>query len=264
MQQHLTQLNPSLENIMTATNTQSNAHLQSRYFAAKRILDLILVILALPFLLPLFAVVAILIKIDSPGSVLYTQERIGVKRYMKDGRAYWKQELFKLYKFRSMRQGAASDLHQQFIEAYIQGDDSEILRIQQQGLSSEAVDTDQEEVALYKLVGDPRITQVGHFLRKTSLDELPQIFNVLLGDISLVGPRPAIPYEVEMYEPWHEQRLLTIQGLTGAWQATGRSNLSFDEMVKLDIEYMHNQSLWLDIKILLWTVPAILLRKGAE
>jgi len=79
-----------------------------------------------------------------------------------------------------------------------------------------------------------------------------------------VGPRPAIPYEVEMYEPWHEQRLLTIQGLTGAWQAAGRSNLSFDEMVKLDIEYMHNQSLWLDIKILLWTVPAILLRKGAE
>jgi len=120
---------------MTTINTQSNAHVQSRYFAAKRILDLIIVILALPFLLPLFAVVAILIRIDSSGSIFYTQERIGVKRYMKDGRIYWKQELFKLYKFRSMHQGAASDLHQQFIEAYIQGDDSEILRIQQQGLS---------------------------------------------------------------------------------------------------------------------------------
>lgn len=263
--QHLSPMNPSLDNIMTTVNAPSNAYSQSRYFVAKRLIDLVVVILALPFILPIFIIVAILIKLDSSGAVLYTQERVGAKRYIKDGQVYWKQELFRLYKFRSMRQGAASDLHQQFIEAYINGDEDEMLRIQQkQGLAGDATDENQDEVSLYKLVGDPRITRVGHFLRKTSLDELPQIFNILLGDISLVGPRPAIPYEVEMYEPWHKQRLLTIQGLTGAWQAAGRNNLSFDEMVKLDIEYIKNQSLWLDIKILLWTVPAILLQRGAE
>lgn len=264
MQQHMTQSNPSIDNIMATPLTQSRTYSHSRYFTTKRILDLVIVILALPFLLPLFGIIAILIKLDSSGAVFYTQERVGAKPYFKDGQIYWRQELFKLYKFRSMRQGAASDLHQKFIEAYIHGDDAEMVRIQQEGASDGDTDEEANEVSLYKLVGDPRITRIGNFLRKTSLDELPQILNVLFGDIGLVGPRPAIPYEVEMYEPWHKQRLLTIQGLTGAWQATGRSNVSFDEMVKLDVEYIKNQSLWLDAKILLWTVPAILLRKGAE
>lgn len=263
MQQHMTQSNSGLEKIMATPSIQSDVYSQSYYFTAKRILDLVIVILALPFLLPLFAIIAILIKLDSPGSIFYTQERVGAKLHIEDGKIYWVQKLFKLYKFRSMRQGAASDLHQQFIEAYINGDEAEMVRIQQAGTDGGA-DTDEKEVSLYKLTGDPRITRIGNFLRKTSLDELPQILNVFLGDISLVGPRPAIPYEVEMYEPWHKQRLLTIQGLTGAWQATGRSNVSFDDMVRLDIDYLKNQSLWLDAKILLWTVPAILLRKGAE
>lgn len=262
--QHISSMNPSLENIITTVDAQSAINAQSRYFVAKRLVDLIVVILALPFLLPLFIVVAVLIKLDSSGSIFYTQERVGTKRYVKDGEVYWKQELFRLFKFRSMRQGAASALHQEFIEAYINGDEDEMLRIQQQGLADDANSDNQEEVSLYKLVGDPRITRIGHFLRKTSLDELPQILNILLGDISLVGPRPAIPYEVEMYEPWHKQRLLTTQGLTGAWQATGRNNLSFDEMVKIDVEYIKSQSLVLDIKILLWTIPAILLQRGAE
>lgn len=262
--QQLSPMNPSIENIMTTINAQSGAHSRSRYFVAKRLLDLVVVILALPFLLPVFVIVAVLIKLDSSGSVFYTQDRIGAKRYVKDGRVYWKQDIFKMYKFRSMRQGAASDLHQQFIEAYINGDEEEMLHIQQQSLSDDSTNDQNEEISLYKLVGDPRITRVGQFLRKSSLDELPQILNILLGDISLVGPRPAIPYEVEMYEPWHKQRLLTIQGLTGAWQAAGRNNLNFDEMVKLDIEYIKDQSMWLDIKILLWTIPAILLQRGAE
>lgn len=264
MQQHMTQSKSSLENIMATPNAQSTVYSQKRYFTIKRILDLVIILLALPFLLPLFAIIAIMIKLDSPGAVFYTQERVGAKPHLKDGKIYWTQELFKLYKFRSMRQGAASALHQQFIEAYINGDEAEMVRIQHQGVADESTDSDGQEVSLYKLVGDPRITRIGNFLRKTSLDELPQILNILLGDISLVGPRPAIPYEVEMYESWHKQRLLTIQGLTGAWQATGRSNVSFDEMVKLDVEYIKTQSLWLDAKILLWTIPAILLRKGAE
>jgi len=263
MQQHMTQSNSSIEKIMATQNIQSDVYSQSHYFTAKRIIDLVIVILALPFLLPLFAIIAILIKIDSPGAIFYTQERVGAKLYIKDSKVYWAQRLFKLYKFRSMRQGAASDLHQKFIEAYINGDEEEMVRIQQAG-AEDTDNSEEKEVSLYKLTGDPRITRIGNFLRKTSLDELPQILNVLFGDISLVGPRPAIPYEVEMYEPWHKQRLLTIQGLTGAWQATGRNNVSFDEMVKLDIDYLENQSLWLDAKILLWTVPAILLRKGAE
>lgn len=259
----MTQSNRGINEMMTTPNIQSDVYSQSHYFTAKRILDLAIVILALPFLLPLFAIIAVLIKLDSPGTIFYTQERVGAKLSIKNGKIYWTQKLFKLYKFRSMRQGAASDLHQKFIEAYINGDEAEMVRIQDAGAESET-GTDKEDITLYKLTGDPRVTRLGSFLRKTSLDELPQILNVFLGDISLVGPRPAIPYEVEMYEPWHKQRLLTIQGLTGAWQATGRNNVSFDEMVNLDVEYIKNQSLWLDAKILLWTVPAILLQKGVE
>lgn len=262
MQEKTTRSDQNCEEIMITQGVQSAIRNQSRYFTTKRILDLAIVLLALPLLLPLFIAIAVLIKLDSSGTIFYTQERIGAKLHLNDGKLYWERRLFKIYKFRSMKQDAASALHQKFIEAYIHGDEAEMIHIQKQGAHAKNSAGLAEETK-YKLSADPRVTRFGHILRKSSLDELPQIFNVLLGDISLVGPRPPLPYEVELYEPWHEQRLLTMQGLTGAWQATGRSSVSFDEMVQLDMGYIENQSLWLDAKILLWTIPAIFLQKGA-
>ena len=111
--------------------------------------------------------------------------------------------------------------------------------------------------------GDPRVTLVGNFLRRSSLDELPQLFNVLFGDMSLVGPRPPIPYEVALYQPWHLGRLDTLPGITGIWQVYGRSRVTFDQMVQMDLEYIQKQSLWYDLKLLLLTIPAVLNRRGA-
>jgi lipopolysaccharide/colanic/teichoic acid biosynthesis glycosyltransferase len=122
----------------------------------------------------------------------------------------------------------------------------------------------QEEDAKYKLVQDPRVTRIGRFLRKTSLDELPQLWNVLLGNMSIVGPRPPIPYEVDLYLYHHHNRLRTIPGLTGWWQVKGRSATSFEEMVRMDVEYIQNQSLWMDIKIMLMTLPASVNGRGAR
>ena len=145
-------------------------------------------------------------------------------------------------------------VHQQFIDAYIAGDEAEMAKIQ----------TDPESQTKHKLVNDPRVTRVGKILRKTSLDELPQIWNVIKGEMSLVGPRPPLPYEVEKYHLWHFQRLTTLPGITGLWQVSGRSSTSFDEMVSLDLKYIENQSIWRDIKILIKTIPAVLSGKGAE
>lgn len=127
-----------------------------------------------------------------------------------------------------------------------------------------AIQPDKDGADMFKLNGDPRVTSIGSFLRKTSLDELPQLWNVLKGEMSLVGPRPPITYEVQNYSEESMGRLATVPGLTGLWQMTGRGELGFDEMVELDLEYIENRSLWLDIKILFGTVPAVLLSKGAK
>ncbi len=232
----------------------SNAKAADAYFFCKRILDLSIILLALPFLLPIIGLIMIAIMIDSPGSAFYTQERIKGVRRRRNGKVVWKQESFTMYKFRTMQTGASTDLHQEFVAAYIAGDEEAMANIRQAEADNESK---------YKLVADPRVTRIGNILRKTSLDELPQLWNVLNGDMSLVGPRPALPYEAELYEPWHYQRLATMQGLTGAWQTEGRSNLTFDEMVQLDLDYIRNQSLLLDIKILLKTIPAVLQSRGA-
>ena len=150
-----------------------------------------------------------------------------------------------------MHLNADTSIHQAYIKALINNDDEQI-QILQGDTSS-----------IHKLVNDSRITRPGKLLRKLSLDELPQLFNVLRGDMSLVGPRPAIPYEVEMYKPWHLQRLETQPGITGLQQVVSRSTADFDEQVKLDIEYIHQQSLWLDIKIMLKTPFVIITTRGA-
>lgn len=225
------------------------------YFTAKRIMDLIVVALSLVFLLPMMAFVALLIKWDSPGPAIFRQERVTARRRERDGQVTWEEVPFTIYKFRTMRTDAKSTLHRQFIEAYIAGDDTRMAELQS---------AQNQEETKYKLVQDPRVTRVGSFLRKTSLDELPQLWNVLLGDMSLVGPRPPIPYEVELYQHHHHDRLRTIPGLTGWWQVRGRSATSFEEMVRMDVEYIRQQSLWLDIKIIVMTVTAVVYGKGAR
>lgn len=195
--------------------------------AFKRTVDLVVSAVALVLLLPLFAVLAVLIRLDSPGPVFFVQKRIG-----KNGVP------FNTYKFRSM-----------VVEA-------EALRAQLAALN-------EADGPLFKIRNDPRTTRVGRYLRRFSLDELPQLFNVLRGEMSLVGPRPALPEEVEAYEPWHRKRLEVTPGITGLWQVSGRSDLSFEEMVLLDIYYVENWSPLLDLSILLRTIPKVLLGHGA-
>lgn len=203
----------------------------------KRSSDLIISALAVALLLPLWLLIAFLIKLDSRGPVFYTQERVGM-----DGR------LFLLYKFRTMVANADSELHREYQRAFIAG-------------RAEA-NLGNEQKPTYKLLADPRITRVGKFLRKTSIDEVPQLLNVLLGDMSIVGPRPPIPYEVEAYELWHRKRLDMKPGLTGLWQVSGRNRLPFEEMVRLDLFYIENWSLLLDLKIILRTGFVMLGREG--
>lgn len=194
----------------------------------KRTFDLLVSALAMALLSPLWILIAVLIKLDSKGKVFYSQERVGM-----DGR------LFLLYKFRTMKAGSDSELHREYQKAFIAGR-------AEANLGNEIKPT-------YKLLSDPRITRVGKLLRRTSLDEVPQLLNVLFGDMSLVGPRPPIPYEVEAYELWHRKRLDMKPGLTGLWQVSGRNRLPFEEMVRLDLFYIENWSLLLDLKIILRT-----------
>lgn len=218
------------------------------YFACKRAMDVLLAGTALVLLSPLLLLIAILIKLDSPGPVIFTQERVGARRKSQDGRTTWEIRNFRVYKFRSMVQNADQAIHQAYIKAFVEG-------------SAEASDAPQ---AKFKLVRDPRVTRVGHILRKTSLDEVPQLVNVLKGEMSLIGPRPVPTYEVAEYKPWHRERLAALPGITGLWQVKGRGNVTFEEMIGMDIEYVRSRSLWLDIKILFLTIPAVVAGRGAE
>ena len=221
------------------------------YYASKRLLDIFLASLALILLSPLLLLIAILVRLTSPGPALFIQERVSARRRTMDQKAYWQQYLFRCYKFRSMVCNADSSIHQKYVEALINSD--------QEGLSSMQGETTQAT----KLVNDPRITRLGRFLRKSSLDEVPQFWNVVKGDMSLVGPRPAIPYEVEMYKNWHLQRLKAKPGVTGLWQVTARSSAAFDEMILLDLQYIEKQSFWLDLVILVKTPWVVISSKGA-
>lgn len=195
--------------------------------AAKRIIDVLVSLAVLPVFVPVGLLAAIAVKLDSRGPVLYNQARVG-----KDGKP------FTLYKFRSMYK------------------DADKMRARLDQLNEAAG-------PVFKIKRDPRITRVGALLRRTSLDELPQIMNVLKGQMSLVGPRPPLPHEVEKYDDHQLGRLAVKPGLTCLWQVQGRSTISFERWVELDLEYIRNQSLWLDFKILLKTIPAVLKGTGA-
>jgi len=197
------------------------------YGTIKRVMDIAIALAALVVCAPLFALVAIVIKLDSGGPVFHSQERIG-----KGGTP------FRLFKLRSMAAGA------------------EAVR----GLLAADSDT---TGPVFKMRNDPRVTRIGKFLRKSSIDELPQLVNVLAGQMSIVGPRPPLPEEVETYGPWHMQRLSVTPGLTCIWQVSGRNRVSFERWVQMDIEYIENQSIWLDLKLLVLTIPAVLSGRGA-
>ncbi len=214
----------------------------SFYHWTKRIMDIVLSSVLLMAFMPVFVVMAVMIKLDSPGSVLFVQERVGSVRRSTFSGSVWELCTFKLYKFRSMAQDADPSLHERHIQAYVAG----------------TLQYAADPISSFKLTTDPRITRVGRFIRRTSLDELPQLFNVLKGDMSLVGPRPVPGYEVAAYAEAHYERLAAKPGMTGLWQVNGRSAVSFEGMVDLDREYLRRQSLFMDAYILLLTIPAVL------
>lgn len=206
--------------------------------AIKRAFDLVAVSIGLILLSPIFIIIAILIKLDSRGPVLYKQTRIG-----EFGRQ------FQMFKFRSMHTDADPEIHKAYVTWLIK-----------ENISPE----DKGDVSgSLKMENDPRITRVGKFIRKTSLDELPQLFNVFRGEMSLVGPRPPLLYEVDLYQDWHKRRFEVPPGITGLWQVKGRNRVSFDEMVRMDLEYIEHQSIWLDIRLLLQTPRAVIQARGA-
>jgi lipopolysaccharide/colanic/teichoic acid biosynthesis glycosyltransferase len=235
------------------------------YYAAKRGIDVIAATLLLVLLSPILLFIGILIQFDSRGPMLFTQQRVASRRVRINGQDMWELYPFTIYKFRTMVDGASADLHEKFVKAFIKNDETTMRQI------SEATEMPQFSTngvegngSQYKIKADPRITRMGKFLRKTSLDELPQLINVVRGEMSLVGPRPALPYEVEEYKSQHMRRFAAYQGMTGFWQVTGRSEVNFDQMVELDTYYAKHQSLLMDFKILLLTPFKVLKGKGAK
>jgi lipopolysaccharide/colanic/teichoic acid biosynthesis glycosyltransferase len=198
----------------------------------KRPFDLLIGSGATLVLLPVILLLALVIRLDSPGPVFFRQERVG-----RDGTT------FRMWKFRSMRHKSADAVHREAAAAWF---------------------ASRPTNGRYKSLGDPRITRVGRFIRRTSLDELPQLFNVLSGEMSLVGPRPAIPYELPHYAAWYFERQRVKPGMTGLWQVSGRESVSAADMMALDVRYVREHSLWLDFKILAHTVPALMGRPATH
>jgi len=190
---------------------------------------------------PILAFIALAIKLTSKGPVIFEQERLGQFGTK-----------FKCLKFRTMHANNDPKIHREYVQDFIAG-------------QTKGVNSNSYEPVVYKLTNDPRVTAVGRFLRKTSLDEFPQFWNVLRGEMSLVGPRPPVPYEFEMYDYWHRRRVFELKpGVTGLWQVNGRSRTCFDDMVRLDLRYSQTWSLWLDLKILLATPLAVVAGSGAH
>jgi lipopolysaccharide/colanic/teichoic acid biosynthesis glycosyltransferase len=227
VQQHITVVQSQPIRI-TSTNTN--------YLRAKRILDVGFTLLISPLLIIISIIVALCIKLDSKGPIIFRQKRHG-----QNGTE------FEFLKFRSMYANNDQAIHREKILEYMKG---------------RALNDDAKGTTAYKYINDPRITRVGRFIRKTSLDELPQFWNVLRGEMSLVGPRPPLPYELEQYGPYEMGRMLGKPGLTGAWQVYGRSRVTFQEMIEMDIKYIERPSIWQDFKLIFLTVPVMIFARG--
>jgi len=213
--------------------SQKNTWLFSRI---KHSLDALITLPLFILQLPLFLLIALAVKLESPGPVLYRAHAVG-----KNGR------VITMYKFRSMRVDSSSEIHKDYVTKLIKGE----------------IQSDNGNEKPLKITNDPRITRVGNILRKFSLDELPQLINVIKGDMSLVGPRPCLPYEFEVYQEWYKRRVSVRAGISGLWQVAGRSEVSFEDMILLDLYYIYNRSLVLDFNILFETIFVVLGKKGA-
>ncbi|MFQ5614174.1 MAG: sugar transferase [Anaerolineae bacterium] len=210
--------------------------LQPRFDLVKRIFDVTLCLLGLPVVIPVALICAIAIRLDSPGPIFFVQERVG-----KNGR------LFRMYKFRTLVHNYHSNVERRLMKAFVSGEIDHF-----NCLGNEV-----------KPIDNTKITRVGRILRKLSLDELPQLLNICRGNMSLIGPRPHVTWEVEAYRDWHYERLEVLPGITGLAQVRGRSALSFDQLIRYDVEYVNHRRLLLDIKILLWTVKSVITAEGA-
>ncbi|RWP07923.1 MAG: sugar transferase [Mesorhizobium sp.] len=208
----------------------------ARGVIGKRVLDVVLVGIAFIVLAPVFLVLALAIRIDSPGPAIFKQQRVG-----RNGK------IFVCLKFRTMVQGSSDQTHRRAIQRLWAG---------------ERISDDPK--AEFKLTNDARVTSVGRWLRRTSLDELPQLINVLRGEMSIVGPRPAIPYEIDYFQEWHHERHSVKPGITGLWQVRGRGRVGPMEMLRLDVEYVRTWTLWTDLKLIVLTIPAMLRALGAR
>jgi lipopolysaccharide/colanic/teichoic acid biosynthesis glycosyltransferase len=207
------------------------------YQNAKRLVDLVLCFFLFPVVIPVLLICALAIFFDSGRPIVFLQERIG-----KGGRR------IRIYKFRTMKANLDQSNNREYMKAYVRGE----------------ITHNKPGNGTYKPQTDNQITRVGRFLRKTSLDELPQMINVLKGEMSIVGPRPNVPWEVDEYCPWHFERLEVLPGITGLAQVQGRSSISFNSIVRYDINYIERQNLALDLKILWWTLKSVFFSKGAE
>lgn len=213
--------------------------IHSFQIGVKRAFDVVASLLLLILLAPIFAAISLIIKLTSDGPIIYTQKRVG-----------YNGKLFDFYKFRSMYNNNDDHIHKEYIQNLISG-------------KYDTLNNGSSNDPLFKMKNDPRITPIGRFIRKTSLDELPQLWNVLKGEMSLIGPRPPIPYEVKAYQPWHLRRVQEMKpGISGLWQVSGRNKLTFDDQVRLDIKYVKSWSILLDLKILLKTIPVVIFSTG--
>lgn len=221
---------------ISASISQGRAQERILYLGLKRAFDILLASILLVLLAPFILVLAIIIRVDSSGPAFFAQRRVG-----KDGR------VFNFFKLRSMYQDVDCNEHRAFAKHYINGHHDQM----------------DDRSSLFKACQARQITRIGRFLRKSSIDELPQLLNILKGDMSFVGPRPSIEYELDDYKSWHKKRLAVMPGLTGWAQIHGRSTLLFDEIVSLDLEYIQKRSLLMDLQILIRTIPMVLTGKGA-
>ena len=224
------------------------------YYAAKRSLDILVATIAIVLMTPVFLAIVFAIKLDDRGPAFFAQERVRGRRARSGSGRTWYVQPFTMYKFRTMRAGADTALHREYMAAYVSGDQARL----------KALRPGRREWESYRPAADERVTRVGRVLRRLSLDELPQLWNVVRGDMSLVGPRPPIPYEVEMYRERHRLRLASRPGMTGWAQVRGRTSIGMEDTVRLDLEYIALRSFSLDLKILALTLPAVLKRRGAD
>ncbi len=235
---------------MVATETEP----RPGYRIAKRVIETSISLAVLTLLSPVLLLLLALVRLDSPGPAIYRQDRLHGRRVRRGDGWVWVAEPFTLLKLRTMVADADPRIHREYMSAYLSRDTERLKEL----------NPDRRPGGSFRPAADPRVTRIGAWLRRLSLDEVPQLWNVVRGDMALVGPRPPMPYEAELYEPWDRKRLACPSGVTGWAQIRGRAGIGRDELFALDLEYLEQRSLWVDLKIMVLSVPAVLFMRGAD